>query len=391
MGTEKAIASEVVITGIGVVTPLENGSGLRAFWDSVIRGEGALSEIESFDASAYASRVAGEIKGLKADRDGRWSQLLKTSFLEAVQDAGLEDLKRTKAGLVLGTVLGGISFGEKEWRKGGSSPPRGYHLYSGANALAESFGVCGPVSTVSTACASGTDAIGLAYRSIFAGKAEMMVAGGGDMLSEFAFSGFNSLNALTRTSVKPFDVKRDGLALGEGAAFVVLEKRSAAEKRGARIYCRLSGYSSAADANHMTGPDREGRGLARAITNALKEAGLERVDYINAHGTGTPYNDLMETKAFKRAFGAAAYGIPVSSVKGSIGHAFGAAGAIEAAICALAIVNKAVPPTVNLTDKDPECDLDYVPGRAREVDVDSCLSVSAGFGGQNSALVMRAV
>lgn len=216
----------------------------------------------------------------------------------------------------------------------------------------------------------------------------MMMAGGGDVLSEFAFSGFSALNAMTKGVVRPFSKNRDGLALGEGAGFLVLEEEKHANARGAHIYCRLSGYSSAADANHMTGPDKNGRGLAAAITGALNESGLKKVDYINAHGTGTPYNDLMETKAFKAVFCAEAPLIPVSSIKSMIGHSFGAAGAIEAITCVLSIQNNMVPPTINLDEPGSECDLDYVPDRSRKTQVNSALTVSAGFGGQNSALLL---
>jgi 3-oxoacyl-(acyl-carrier-protein) synthase len=212
-----------------------------------------------------------------------------------------------------------------------------------------------------------------------------MIAGGGDALSEFAFSGFSSLGALTKDVVRPFDKDRSGLALGEGAAFLVLEKMTNARRRRARVYGVVKGYASNADANHMTGPDREGKGLANAITRALKEAGLARVDYISAHGTGTPYNDLMETLAIKRAFGRS--DIPVSSIKSMIGHSFGAAGAIEAVTCVKAMDASFVPPTVNLEKDDPKCDLDYVKDNARQVAVESAVSLSAGFGGQNAALV----
>ena len=230
-------------------------------------------------------------------------------------------------------------------------------LSSGAESLAKRYSLRGPVTTISTACASGTDSIGMAFRLIQTGAADLICAGGGDTLSEFAFSGFNSLNAMTRDVVRPFDKDRTGLALGEGAAFLMLEEEVHARRRGARIYCSIAGYASSADANHLTGPDREGRGLARAITAALSEAGIEMVDYINAHGTATPYNDLMETKAYKSVFGPSAYEIPISSIKSMIGHSFGAAGAIEAVTSVMAIERGMLPPTINLVTKDPECDL----------------------------------
>ncbi len=397
MGFSERIAQvEVVVTGMGIVSPLESGGGLDAFSKAACEGKDAVAPIDIFDTADYATRVAAEVRGdFSLSETGqsrlyekRWQAFIEHAFAGAVKDAALNiqpDCART--GIVLGTVLGGIAEGEKVWRAGSPALPGGYRLSSGAERLAKAYGIGGVVLTISNACASGTDAIGIAYRHIATGRADIMIAGGGDALSEFAFSGFSSLGALTRDLVRPFDKDRSGLALGEGAAFLVLERKDAAYARGARIYGVVSGYASAADANHMTGPDREGRGLASAITRALKEARLEQVGYVSAHGTGTPYNDLMETKAIKRAFGVYASRLPISSIKSMIGHSFGAAGAIEAVTCLKAIESSSVPPTVNLEHDDPDCDLDYVKGRARDIAVGSALSLSAGFGGQNSALV----
>lgn len=376
----------VVVTGIGLLTPLDAGSGKEAFWSAITSGVNAVGEVTLFNTSGYSSSVAGEVKGFETGPKDRWYAFLDKAFTSAVEDSGLGGLP-DGAGLILGTVLGGILKGEAAWKQG-SSLPEEYRLSSGADRLAETFFIRGPVTTVSTACASGTDAIGIALRLIQSGRADVMIAGGGDVLSEFAFSGFSSLNALTKDLVRPFAGGRTGLALGEGAAFLVIEEERHASKRGARAYCRISGYSSSADANHMTGPDKEARGLSKAIRAALDESECSRVDYVNAHGTGTPYNDLMETKAFKNVFGNEAYGIPVSSIKSMIGHSFGAAGAIEAAACVMVMERGLIPPTINLVERDPECDLDYCPAAARKTDVRSCLTVSAGFGGQNSALVL---
>jgi len=394
--SKRMAQAEVVVTGMGVISPLESGEGLAAFWKAACEGKDAVAPIDIFDAAPYATHVAAEVRGgfVTSEKgqsrlyEKRWQAFIEHAFAEALKDAGLNiqpDCART--GIVLGTVLGGIAEGEKVWRAGSSALPDGYRLSSGAELLAKAYGIGGTILTISNACASGTDAIGMAYRHIATGRADVMIAGGGDALSEFAFSGFSSLGALTKDLVRPFDKDRSGLALGEGAAFLVLERKAAAEARGARIYGAINGYASAADANHMTGPDREGKGLASAITRALTEAGLEQVGYISAHGTGTPYNDLMETKAIKRAFGAYASRLPISSIKSMIGHSFGAAGAIEAVTCLKAIESSVVPPTVNLEKDDPECDLDYVKGRARNIVVDSAVSLSSGFGGQNSALV----
>ena len=383
------MSRQVVVTGIGIISPLESGDGLEMFWKELLKGKDAIKEVKSFDTGRYECKIAGEVKRFEHTGTERWINFLDFAFKEALADAGV-DAGAGGFGLYIGTVLGGILAGQKAWKENKPTLPEEYHFYSGERYLTDKYGIKGPVLTVSTACASGTDAIGMAYRNILWGKADVMAAGGADTLSEFAFCGFNNLKALTKTKVRPFDKNRDGLALGEGAAFLVLEEADAAKKRGALVYGRITGYASRADAHHMTGPDKEGRGLASAIKAALKEAGISKPDYINAHGTGTIYNDAMETKAIKLAFGNPAYEIPVSSIKSMIGHSFGAGGAIEAATCLLAIKNGAIPPTINYQKKDPECDLDYVPNTARKADIKTAISLSAGFGGQNAALLFSA-
>lgn len=382
----------VVVTGIGLVTPLDQGLGKEAFWSGVTQGVNAVGPLSLFDASKYASCVGAEITSLGRLRSGRWQRLLDIAFENTLLDGALGGrFTGSGCGMILGTVLGDILGAEDAWRRGEPAPLSAMELSSGADRLANRCGMRGPVTTISTACASGTDSVGMAFRQIQTGAADQIFAGGGDTLSEFAFSGFNSLNAMTRDVVRPFDKGRTGLALGEGAAFLLLEEEDHARRRGASVYCEVAGYASTADANHLTGPDREGRGLARAIKGALSEAGLERVDYINAHGTATLYNDLMETKAYKIVFGAANGDIPISSIKSMIGHSFGAAGAIEAVACIMAIERGVLPPTINLVTKDPECDLDYCANTARAQCVGSALSVSAGFGGQNSAVIFRSL
>lgn len=387
---------EVVVTGIGIISPLESGRGVEAFWKEILAGKDAIKEIKSFDANKYDCKVAGEIKRFEEAGPNRWLHFLDFTIHQAIKDAGIY-IDSVHPGLCIGTVLGGIIAGQEAWScseaQGGINDKHlvneNYHLFSGERNLTERYNINGPVLTLSTACASGTDAIGIAYRNILWGKADLMLAGGVDTLSEFAFSGFNSLKALTKTKVRPFDKNRDGLALGEGAAFLVLEEANLASKRDARIYGRIKGYASRADAHHLTGPDREGKGPARAMRAAMNEAKVSIVDYINAHGTGTVYNDAMETKAIKHVFGRSAYNIPVSSIKSMIGHSFGAGGAIEAAVCLLSLRDGVIPPTINYQDKDPECDLDYVPNIAREADLKTAISLSAGFGGQNSALLFE--
>ncbi|MBI5236501.1 MAG: beta-ketoacyl-[acyl-carrier-protein] synthase family protein [Deltaproteobacteria bacterium] len=378
----------VVVTGMGLITPL--GTGVNEFWGKLIAGRDAVQEITTFDSTPYASHTAAEVSGVSFKGGDRWLYFLDTAFKGALIDSGLFARPRALegAGIHVGTVLGGILAGQQAWA-GCGAKPSSYHLYSGAGHLAEKYGLKGDTLTVSTACASGTDALGIAYRRILWGKADIIIAGGADTLSEFAFSGFNALRALTKTKARPFDKNRDGLVLGEGACFLVLEEQGFAERRGAQCYGLVSGYASRSDARHLTAPDREGAGLAWAIQAALASSGLKRPGYINAHGTGTPYNDVMETKAIKSAFGQGAYEIPISSVKAMIGHSFGAGGAIEAAVCLLALKHGCLPPTINYQEKDQDCDLDYVPLKARETAIDSAMSLSAGFGGQNAALTFE--
>ena len=393
----------VTVTGVGVVSPLNPDGDLERFWTRVCAGETAVGPVRSFDVSAYPFRVAAEVDrgSLRGERAAGDPALVMAdlAFERALAHAGLAAgmVSPRRAGVVVGTVLGGTASWERSLRAGASDAPRPaaapaqYSLRAAAAALAEKAGFSGPVLTVSTACASGTDAIGLAYRAVASGAADIMVAGGVDAVCELSFSGFCALRALTTDRVRPFSRNRNGLALGEGAAFLVVESESAARRRGARPVGRIAGYGARNDAFHLTAPHREGRGLAAAAAAALRDGGCsaDEVDYVSAHGTGTPYNDRMETLALKSALGARARSVSVSSVKGALGHAFGAAGAIEAAICLLAIRDRIVPPTANLDEPDPECDLDFVPLRARGLAVRTALSWSAGFGGQNAALVIR--
>ncbi len=393
----------VMVTGLGVVSPFNPDGDLPRFWAALRNGESAVRDLHAFDASAYASHVGAEVPRAEL-REGSGGdepalRLAEVAFERALTDAGIPlgsgELRRI--GVFVGTVLGGTTSGERYLREGIGSDPKTrprlnrYPLRAVATFLARMAGCTGPVLTVSTACASGTDAIGLAYRSIASGARDIVVAGGVDAVCELSFSGFCALKALTTDKVRPFSKNRNGLALGEGAAFLVFESRGSAIRRRAKPLGLIGGYASRADAFHLTAPHRDGRGLAAAAAAALQDAGCspDEVDYVNAHGTGTPYNDSMETKAIKTTLGPRAYEVPISSIKASLGHAFGAAGAIEAAVCLLAMRDGIVPPTLNLEEPDPECDLDYVPSLAREAKVRTALSLSAGFGGQNSALVLR--
>jgi 3-oxoacyl-(acyl-carrier-protein) synthase len=393
----------VVVTGLGVISPLSPDGDRERFWASLLAGETGVREIRSFDASPYPCRVAAEVgreflAGGGTETDPALD-MAGAAFQLALDHAGIraEASDPKRAGVIVGTVLGGTASGERYLRAKGAAGGETaklleqYPLRTIAAFLARKARFSGPVLTVSTACASGTDAIGIGYRKIASGSADLIVAGGVEALCELSFSGFCALKVLTPDKVRPFSRNRTGLALGEGAAFLVLERETAALRRGAAVLGRIAGYASRSDAVHLTAPHREGRGLAAAAIAALHDGGCrpEEIAYVNAHGTGTLYNDWMETKALKIALGDHARNVPVSSVKAALGHPFGAAGAMEAAACLLAMRDGIVPPTANFEESDPECDLDFVPNRARRVAVGAALSISAGFGGQNAALLIR--
>ena len=393
----------VVVTGLGVVSPLSPDGDRERFWASLCAGQAAVRAIQSFDASDYPYRVAAEVPRELLSPGGSGGapalRMAEVAFDRALEHAGvtLGACDPRRAGIIVGTVLGGATAGERYLRgergggEGGPEELEGYPLRAVAACLARKAGVTGPVLTVSTACASGTDAIGIAARRIASGMADLLVAGGVDAVCELSVSGFCALRVLTGEKVRPFSRNRTGLALGEGAAFLVLEREQTARRRGAVVLGRIAGYASRCDAVHLTAPHREGRGLAAAAAAALRDGRCrpEEIDYVSAHGTGTLYNDWMETKAIKTALGEHARRVAISSVKGALGHAFGAAGALEAATCLLALRDGRVPPTVHLEEPDPECDLDYVPNQARSMAVRCALSLSAGFGGQNAALLIR--
>lgn len=396
---DKTMKNRVVVTGIGIVTPLKPFAGIDAFWKGLLSGEDAIRRnpppminfgrewlTGSVDTSGYPGGIRPEEK---------LEVIAENAVRMALEDADIREAAMT--GLSVGTVLGNVLYKEKRLMEGRKKKIREdverESLAFIRSFIEKKFSLNRAGLTVSTACASGTDAIGIAARKISAGKEDVMIAGGTDILSDFAVTGFHVLQAITEEKVRPFDKGRTGLALGEGAAFMVLESERHAVKRGAKIYGRIMGYASRADANHLTGPHREGRGLVSAMEQAISEAAIKcgEIDYINAHGTGTIYNDRMETVAIKKVFGETAYHIPVNSTKSILGHSFGAAGAIEAICCLLSIKDKKIHPTINYREKDPECDLDYVPNTARTHDVNITMSLSAGFGGQNSALVIGAV
>jgi 3-oxoacyl-(acyl-carrier-protein) synthase len=383
------VSQRAVITGVGLVTPLEPFGGIDKFWSSLCGGRDAIKNgrLPMLDIDGQWLMAGIDVPDTAPEH--KLIRIAEEAFRMAKKDAGIDDC--AQAGISVGTVLGNVLSKEQRLiQKTGSGSQESLSYMQ--TYFSDKYGLKGPGITVSTACASATDAIGMAARKITSGAADVMFAGGADVLSDFAILGFSALQALTKEKVRPFDKNRSGLALGEGAAFVVIESRKHALSRGAWIYAEVKGYCCRADANHLTGPHREGRGLAAAITCAMSQNGLrpEDIHYINAHGTGTTYNDAMETKAIKTAFGKRAYDIPISSTKSMIGHSFGAAGAIEAICCLLSINSGVVAPTINYRDKDPECDLDYVPNVSRKHDVRAAASLSSGFGGQNSVLIFGA-
>jgi 3-oxoacyl-[acyl-carrier-protein] synthase II len=381
-----------VITGCGVVSPL--GSGVPAFWDGLVAGRTAVAPVRGFAATDLAPNAVAEVTDAGGDVD-RAGGFALTAAREALLDAALDPaaLGTTRVGVALGTTLGGMLLFE-EWDAAGAGE-RGspgdldrVPYYAPAVRVARAFGCRGPVATAQLACASGTHAVAMAAAWIRAGRADVVLAGGADLLCRFVVAGFNALRA-TADEARPFDRERRGLVLGEGAAVVVVEDAAYAAARGVPLRARILGVGAAADAVHMTAPDRAGGGAARAIVAALSDADVRPVDvgFVSAHGTGTPYNDAMEAVAIGRVFGERA--VPVNSIKGSVGHSLGAAGAFETVLCVQALAHGVIPPTVGLRTIDPACRaIDVVQGEPRRRAIDVAVSTSSGFAGSNAALVL---
>jgi 3-oxoacyl-[acyl-carrier-protein] synthase II len=412
-------ARRVVITGMGVITPV--GLDLVSFWDALLAGRSGIGPITRFDASRLPCRVAGEVTQFdpsnymptkEARRMSRVSQMGMVASMEAVADSGLTmPLSDPEAvGVYVGTAVGGLDRLDKGIQNFRSNGVGRVNPFSAPSVLpnmpafhiTHQFGALGPNSTVTTSCASGTQAIGEAANAIRTGRASVMIAGGTEaVITDFAIAAFSAMRALPtgfnddpEHASRPFDALREGFILSEGAAFLVLEDFDHACSRGApHIYAEVAGYASSSDAFHVAAPDPTAGGAIRTMKWALKAADVEsdQVDYINAHGTGTPANDSVETLAIKQLFGEHAYDLPISSTKSMLGHALGASGAIEAVACALTIVRGRIHPTINYEHPDPECDLDYVPGESRAADVRIVLSNSFGLGGQNACLVLGKV
>lgn len=405
----------VVITGLGVVTSL--GTTVEELWNNIINGKSGISRITKFDVTEYPSQIASVVKDFspeeyipakEAKRLALFTQYAVFAAHKALEDSGLEinEENAEKIGVLIGSGIGGIEVLEEQIERLITKGPRKISPFfipmmisnMASGNVSIYTGVKGPNSNAVTACASGTTAIGEAMEMIKRGDADIMIAGGTEAsITPSALAGFGNMKALStrndepEKASRPFDAERDGFVIGEGGGIVILEELELARKRGARIYAELLGYGSSGDAYHMTQPSPGGEGAARAMEIAIRKAGIAKEDlnYINAHGTSTPLNDKLETNGIKTVFKDHAYKLMVSSTKSMTGHLLGAAGGVEAVICAKAIKEAIVPATINYENPDPECDLDYVPNEAREYpELKYVMSNSFGFGGQNACLVM---
>ena len=407
--------NRVVVTGKGALTPL--GRDMATTWEGLIAGKSGIDYITLFDAEPLETKFAGEVKGFEptdyvsrkeARHMDRFAQLAVAASRQAVEQSGIkiDSTSQDNIAIIIGSGIGGLTtlFEQAkvmlEKGPGRVSPFLAPMMISDMAAAQVSIvlGVKGTNLCTTSACSSGSDAIGVGYELIKRGDAQAVIAGGTEsIINPIGIAAFNALKAIStrndapQLASRPFDAERDGFVISEGAGILILEDLDYARKRGANILAEVVGYGSSADAFHVTQPCEDGAGAARAMQLALKKAGLAatEIDYINAHGTSTLLNDKMETKAIKTVFGDYAYRVPISSTKSMLGHLIGAAGAVEAAICIMVIQHQIIPPTINLTRPDPECDLDYVPNVARRAKVTTALSNSFGFGGHNSVLVLR--
>jgi 3-oxoacyl-[acyl-carrier-protein] synthase II len=405
----------VVVTGLGIVSPV--GIGVSEAWKNIVAGQSGITRISRFDASTFSSQIAGEVKGfdpaqyLSAKEARRFDTFIHyglAASIEALKDSelNLEREAREMIGVCVGSGIGGLPLIEDTHNAYLAGGPRkitpffvpGSIINMISGQLSIMYGLKGPNLAVVTACTTANHSIGEAGRLIEYGDADVMVAGGSEScVSPLGVGGFCAARALSgrnddpARASRPWDKDRDGFVLGEGAGVLVLEEMEHAKKRGARIYCELAGYGMSADAHHITAPCEDGEGAVRCMANALRNAGLNRdqVDYVNAHGTSTPLGDVAETVAVKNCFGDHAKKLAISSTKSMTGHLLGAAGGVEAAFSVLAIRDQVAPPTINLVNPDPQCDLDYVPNMARKMKIDVVLSNSFGFGGTNGSLVFR--
>ncbi len=407
--------NRVVVTGTGILCPL--GLNTSTTWESLVAGKSGIDHITLFDPEPYETKIAGETKGFEptdyisrkdARHMDRFTQMAIAASLQAVEQSGIEvnSMNEDNIGVIVGSGIGGLSTLFEQTKLLLEKGPNRVSPFlvpmmitdMAAAQVSITLRVKGPNLCTTSACSSGSDAIGVAYELIRRGDTQAVLAGGSEaIINPLGINAFNALKAIStrndepQLASRPFDTERDGFVIGEGSGILVLENLAHAQRRGAQILAEIMAYGATADAYHITQPDGAGGGAARAIQAALNKAGLAttEIDYINAHGTSTQLNDKMETTAIKSVFGDYAYHIPISSTKSMMGHLIGAAGAVEAAICIMVIQHGLIPPTINLTHPDPECDLDYVPNVARRAKVTTALSTSFGFGGHNSALVFR--
>jgi 3-oxoacyl-[acyl-carrier-protein] synthase II len=407
----------VVVTGLGVVTAV--GHNVEAFWAGLLAGQSGVRRVTLFDPSNFACQIGAEVRDWDASllmdpkearRNDRYTHFGFVAAKQAFADAGIDMAREDpdRVGVIIGSGIGGMYTYESQLKVLAERGPRKVspftipsligNMCSGLFAI--EIGARGPNFGLVSACATGTHALGEAAHAIRRGDADVIIAGGSEAaITPFAYASFCAMKAMStrndepQRASRPFDSQRDGFVMGEGSGILVLESLEHAQARGARIYCELAGYAATCDAFHITQPDPEGKGLSMAMKRALASAGAtpEDVDYINAHGTSTPYNDKFETLAIKKVFGDHARRIPVSSTKSMTGHLLGAAGGIESVVCVKSIQTQSLAPTINLEEPDPECDLDYIPNEARRARVRTVLSNNLGFGGQNAAVVFRAV
>ena len=405
----------VVITGIGVITPL--GNDLNLFWQNLLSAKSGIGPVTRFDTTNFDSKIGGEVKDFNPEafmpakevrRTDRFTQYAIGAAKIAVADSHLELDKQdmTRIGVLIGSGIGGMETIEEQCgvllKKGPQRvspfmiPMLIVNMASGYVSML--IGAKGPNLAVVSACATATHALGEAARAIVHNDADVMIAGGSEAaITQLGYAGFCAMRAMStrndepQRASRPFDKDRDGFVMGEGAGVCILESLEHAKRRGARIYCEIAGYGITGDAYHMSAPAPEGEGAARSMEMALRHAHLnpDQISYINAHGTSTPVGDKCETQAIKKVFGAYAPKLAVSSTKSMTGHLLGAAGAVETAVCAMAIQHNIVPPTINYETPDPDCDLDYVPNKAREMNVYACINNSLGFGGHNATLIVK--
>ncbi|GGD18060.1 beta-ketoacyl-ACP synthase II [Pontibacillus salipaludis] len=404
----------VVITGMGVVSPV--GNDVETMWNNIVEGNSGIAPITKVDASEFSANVAGELKDFEpgnyfdkkeAKRMDPFTQYALAASLMAVKDAGLDINEEIahRTGVWIGSGIGGMTTYDEQFRKYMDKGARRVSPFfvpmlipdMAAGQVSIATGAKGINSCTVTACASGANSIGDAFKVIQRGDADYMIAGGAEApLTPMSFAGFSSMKALSpvedpNKASRPFDKERSGFVMGEGSGILVMETLESAKKRGAKIYAEIVGYGSTGDAHHITAPAPNGEGATRAMNQALEDAGLtpDAVDYVNAHGTGTALNDKFETEAVKNVFGDHAYKLAMSSTKSMTGHLLGAAGAIEAVISIKSILNNILPPTTNYENEDPDCDLDIVPNQSRKSDVNTVVSNSLGFGGHNATLIFK--